>query len=213
MSGILPHIHSYAITFLDIVTLRPKRFLTNRKNNTRQYMGPYQFLTISIVFMCMITYVGSPYSWLHQTPLFDLRDVPSETREGVKAAAVLVISFLYAVVTSLVLRFWPINKPTRLQSVVELHCYLFVFPVTWLVLELLIAAFLGKDTSIHDLTVAQKYLLLLTNAGYIVVSGIFWYWPGLAHIAGTTTTRVVAGLAIWIAIPASTILFVYASQF
>ena len=197
-------IDRYIVTFLDLIRLRPRRFIVEKNRIPTGYMSPYQFLfaSLSIVFIICATSISlERFVFSNALPAFPGKeDLPSPETISVYlltfTVAMMLLNSLYFRIVS---RWWPIRGSATFRAIFKLQCYgIGIRLVPSMALQLIMIPFLTGLVAIEVLTFGSYMIVCVAIGGLIgSVSLVLWDVPGVAAVNGVSTQRCWGGIAFW----------------
>ena len=183
----------YIKTYIDFLTLRPRRFIAAKNKDPKRYLPPNQFLVFTLG-------IGIAIQLSTFTLILADSQLATTLARAVAitfAAMLVVVMFLESIFFRAISRIWPIRGIANFSSIFGLQCYMSAFVLPGMVIDLLgtfLVLILAKG-----LLAEWKVFLANGVAGLLIgiLSLLFWNLPGIAAINKVSTRRVLAGYFFW----------------
>ena len=196
----------YVTTSLDFWRLRPRKFLSQAKEEPSRYLSPAQFAGVSSGIIIALAAVTLSVAHL------DIEKINGSSMPSPEAFAVRTLVFLLSVLFAnslfyrVVSRFWPIRGKVTLVSVFEFQCYL----STVLVLASAVDVLIDPITISLVAHGAPSWVLFIPAAIGGVAGFVFFFLyqnPGVAQLNDVSSLRMFLGTLFWVVVPTSVVGF------
>ena len=175
----------YIATVIDILQLRPRRFLLFKEETPSRYMPPAQFGVASLSLIFLLNLAAYPVTDYGTAVLGIVYLI----------GTLLIISFFYFLAS----RLWPIRGRPKFTQILDMQFYMIATTFPGAGLVTLIAPWYVFNTIDGDLTDAGYALVGLLTTYYVLI-WLFWICPYIAVLNGVSTVRAASGMALWIVV-------------
>jgi hypothetical protein len=188
----------YARTFLDFWRLRPRKFLVLKADKPELYLSPYEFLVISLgLAFSMLIVAASLTVSAFQTGSGSIASDPKALAGRLVVFSTVMIG-LNTVCSTFCSRPWPIRKRPTIVQFFEFNCYMCAVIMPMAAFDVLFDPVVADLVARHVIPLWGGLLLLYGAGAAIGIIYLFTYSiPGLAFIAGVSSSRMAAGLFLW----------------
>ena len=182
----------YVRTFLDVWSLRPRRFMEGIDRNSSRYLGAYQFffLSLSILFALYVAEI-SLTQVLSASITGGQGEPPSARAIATWGLTLFVVLFLVnSLVFLAISRLWPVRGTATFTSILKGQCYTVAIVLPFAAVVCLLSPF------IVTLNIRESTIIFVGLAWGVVVT-FGWQLPAVAFANGVSTGRIVGGLLFW----------------